>query len=205
MAFPCPRCGDRYTQRLPLVHASGVWQGTWSNGLRGGTRTSQNALSMLASPPKRKPVILLASAVLFMALYLAVTLAAFVAPHRLHAAAISALASSAQPARTPAAVLPHHGRHHAHTPPLAPIPQFTASAVTNRQAHAPEWATDWKSAAAFEVVPLALLSMMLALLTSRLRYNHRKWPEALRHWQACFLCRGCGCIFLPEAVAELAD
>ncbi len=196
MAYPCPRCGDRYTQRLPLVHASGVWQGSWRNGLRGGTRTSQNALSVMAAPPRRKPTVLLAGALLFFTAALLVLLTFYVAPQKLQAASNSVLAGSIAPSPT----LPHRNRRHRHphADPPAAIPQAPASnAASSRQIE-----LHWQAIVTAALLPGVIVCVMLAVLMSRIRYNFREWPAAIQHWQSCFLCRGCGCIFLPNALAN---
>jgi len=45
-------------------------------------------------------------------------------------------------------------------------------------------------------LPLVILVMQAH------NYNQKVWPEQMRQWQESFICKACGCVFLPHAVNQ---
>lgn len=177
MAFPCPRCGDRYTQSLPMVWGSGLHVRRWSSGLWGGHSESQSLVGAQAAPPTKRSV-------LWPLVFLLLVAGGLVVSLRTMPAADSS-----------APVSVRHVGQRAGRRARQPIAAATPRTV---------WTEQTRMEASERVfVSFAVLALLPALLLLRaLRWNLLGYPRALREWRLLFLCRGCGQVFRAPASYE---
>jgi hypothetical protein len=191
MAYPCPRCTDRYTQSLPMVFQSGIRQ--WSNYRSSGT--SQSNLSRLVAPPRQQRTAFRWIALAFLLLVSVLSIRSitsgmfpgwFAAEEVHHQAPVID-----GPAYLRQKMLRQRMRHdipkppapsaQAHTPSSAPIPTENLIIGT----------------ALFFVLESTGVVVIIRSLRRAQKYNREVWPQRMAYWQASFLCRGCGLIFRP--------
>ena len=175
MAYPCPRCGDRYTQSLPMVYGTGTHVRNWrSRSGYSGSTVSQSIVGSLATPPLKRSVLkpLFWLFVLWAFLGGPVTFAA----HRLVTG--TSLPSPAPIVNGPLYRSSHKGRM-SRTP-----------GVTREQSE-----QQILIAAAVGATVSALLVWRAA---AALKFNRLDFPRLLQSWQSGFMCRGCGAIFHPQ-------
>jgi len=185
MAFPCPRCGDQYTQSLPIAFEAGVGRNTrsWrSNRGSCGTLVSESQIASRVKPlaPRSvvKPVLMLVVVWLFLAFPI---VSVFTTALR---SAISAVRPAATVGATPnggADSLPDS------LPPAQPI-----SLARTLVSFAP---------------PVLVLFGLSAYLVWRAidarRFNRTAYPRLLADWQSSLICKVCGAVFRPpEAEAR---
>ncbi len=196
MAFACPRCGDRYTQRLAMVHASGLSSSDWKTHRRSGRhsigkRTYQTTLSRLTSPPAKRPY---AGLLIVSLLMLGLALISFRSDALLTFPKGQILST---PSHTASSVKVYRHGHYSRSvqsgsvsSPLAlNAPSLSRSQLGNRP-------SDRSILAGI----LFLLggSTFGALVYRRYRFNHDCWPEQIQEWNDAFMCRACGATFQPH-------
>ncbi len=178
MAFPCPRCGDRYTQSLPMAYGSGTYVRNWRSrsGYRGST-VSQSLVGSLASPPiKRslwKPLVCVFLAALWFTPAFVVAWEQWVIGTAPHATA---------------PILNGTQGHHAKPIPVRPVPT-TADHV--------------ESLLIILALGVTLESLIVWWLVRNIRFNRLAYPGLLRSWQLSFMCRQCGTVFYPPDAANI--
>ena len=174
MAFPCPRCGDRYTQSLPMVYGSGTHVRNWRSrsGYRGST-FSQSIVGSMAAPPLKRSVFKPLFWLLILWIFLGGPISLTV--HRLLT----------------------------DTPQAGSAPVVTGSLHPSRRGrtqHSPVFTRKQSEQQVLVVaaVGAALTFLMLWRLVTALKFNRRDFPKLLIYWQSGFMCRGCGAIFHPH-------
>jgi hypothetical protein len=184
MAFPCPRCGDRYTQSLPMTFEAGVVSNTrgWrSNRGACGTPISEGQIASRAKPPARrsaaKPVLLLVAVWLFLGFPIVSVLTT----------ALRSAASPARPAATGSASL-NRGN------------QTPSSADSLPPAQPISLARTLVSFAPPVLVLVGLSTYLVWLALDARRFNRTAYPRLLADWQSSFLCNVCGAVFRPPEV-----
>ena len=177
MAFPCPRCGDRYTQSLPMVYSTGTSVRKWrSRSGYSGNTVSQNIIGSLASLPEKKPVFKLC-------FWLLIVLFFFSWPF---ASQVDRFSINNLPNR-PAPIVdglkaPHHRRRAVMTQPAMPMEQ------NNQLLAIPA------------IIGAGISILLIWRLVRAVRFNRSVYPIQLREWQLSFMCRGCGALFrAPDA------
>jgi len=176
MAFPCPQCGDRNTQSLPMAYGGGTYVGQWRSrsGYR-GTTISQNFIGSLASPPIRrqlwKPLLCLMLVTLWFTPFLMINyewMFGNVAqtPSRV-------VNSSREDTERQAAIL--------RRPPLAERVQTLLAVLA---------------------LGASLEAPVVWWLIRTIRFNREVYPGLLHHWQIGFLCRRCGVVFYPQDAGD---
>ena len=173
MAFPCPRCGDRYTQSLPMVYGTGTHVRNWRSrsGYRGST-VSQSLVGGLATPPLKRSVLKPAFWPFVVWLFLGGPIT--FAVHRL-------TLNPPQAGAAPIVNGPHYALRKGRTKPVPGIPRDQNEEQV-------------LIAAAIGATGSALL-IWHAL--AALKFNRLEFPRLLHKWESAFMCRGCGAIFHP--------
>ena len=182
MAYPCPRCGDRYTQSLPMVYGTGTHVRNWrSRSGYSGSTVTQSIVGSLATPPLKRSVLkpLFWLFVLWVFLGGPITFAA----HRLVTG--TSLSGPAPIVNGPL----YHSSHRSRVP-RTPV-------VTREQSE-----RQILIAAAVGATVSALLVWRAA---AALKFNRLNFPRLLHNWQSGFMCRGCGAIFYPQQPYALRD
>ena len=174
MAYPCPRCGDRYTQSLLMVYGTGTHVRNWrSRSGYSGSTVSQSIVGTLATPPLKRSVL----KPLFWLLVLWVFLGSPIT-----FAVNKLIINTPQSTLAPIVDGPNHSLHKGRTK-RAP---GTTREESERQV----------------LIAAAVLAALSAVLVWRsvaaLKFNRSDFPRQLRNWQSGFMCRGCGAIFHPQ-------
>lgn len=175
MAFACPRCGDRYTQSLPMVYGTGTSHRNWTSrsGYRGST-VSQSLVSALANPPRKrsimKPLLWLVVVWFFFGGAIASTTRGMMSDSdQLHRASII------------------NTRIHRS---LRNRPPSTHRALL----------TEDQSREIVLIIAAigATLSVLLIWRTATaIRFNLGSYSQLLKQWQSAFMCKACGAVFYP--------
>ena len=174
MAYPCPRCGDRYTQSLPMVYGTGTHVRNWrSRSGYGGSTVSQSIVGSLATPPLKRSVL----KPLFWLLLLWVFFGGPItfAANRLVIG--TPLSGPAPIVNGPLYYSSHKGR----------MPQTPG--ITREQKE-----QQILQAAA---VGATLSTLLVWRAAAALKFNQLDFPRLLQSWQSGLMCRGCGVIFHP--------
>jgi|GEM_PF-6777691 len=184
MAFPCPRCGDRYTQSLPMAYGSGTYVRNWrSRSGYSGTTVSQSIIGNLASPPVKRSEWKPALALLFVCLMSAPTVAA----------AWSQWIAGPEQRTTPAPIVDGPKVRHRHARQLMTLQPRSAVVAADHG----------ETLLTMLGIGLALGGLMFWWLTRSIRYNRTVYPQLYRNWQISFMCKQCGAVFYPPDAANL--
>jgi len=169
MAFPCPRCGARDIQSLPMAYGGGTYVGRWrSRSGYHGTTVSQSFIGSLANPPAKrqlwKPLFCLAVVTLWFLPFLTINYEWLFGR------------SVQTPSRMVNSSREYLGRQ---------------TAITQR----PPVAERVETLLAVLVLGAILEALMVWWLLRTLRFNRDVYPGLLHHWQLGFLCRRCGWVY----------
>lgn len=172
MGRPCARCGDRYTQSLPMVYGTGTSVRDWkSPSGRSGSSTSQSIVSRLAAPPIRKSV-------LKRLLWLLLVGCIF-------GSALSwqfERLSGPNMAHNSAPIVEGSKDRHRHKGSAAD--QFSRQEKQNDQGL-------WVIAAS----AIAVIALLMWLIIRAVRFNRFVYPQQVERWRLFSMCRSCGAIF----------
>ena len=179
MAFPCPRCGDRYTQSLPMAYGSGTYVRNWRSrsGYR-GTTTSQSLIGNLANPPSKrklwKPLLCLLLVTLWFAPF--------------YVFAWEQMVGSG-PSHVPTSIGDSRREHRGQQTQARQMPSV---------------AENVQSVLIVLAFGATLEALTLWWMVRTIRFNRQIYPELLRDWQLRFMCRQCGTVFYPpDALAPV--
>lgn len=173
MAFPCPRCGGRDIQSLPMAYGGGTYVGRWRSrsGYR-GTTVAQSFIGSLASPPVKrqlwKPLLCLAVVTLWFLPFLTINYE-WLFDRTVQTPSHMVNSSREYPGRQ--------------------------TAITQR----PPLAERVEALLAVLVLGAILGALMVWWLIQTLRFNRDIYPDLLHYWQLGFLCRRCGLKYYPLA------
>lgn len=184
MAFPCPRCGDRYTQSLPMAYGSGTYVRNWrSRSGYKGTTVSQSIIGSLASPPAKRSVWKPVLGMILVALLLAPTIEM----------AWYKWIAGEQRRSTAAPIIDGPSVRHRHHSTAA------VSAINPAPIKDPSWT------GLLYVLGFCLLleGVLLWRLVRSARFNWNVHPQLMRNWQLSFLCKQCGAVFYPPDAATI--
>lgn len=176
MAFPCPRCGDRYTQSLPMAYGSGTYVRNWRSrsGYHGST-LSQSLIGNLASPPNKrklwKPLLCLLFVTLWFTPFVMFTWEQMV---------------GSRPSHVPMSIGDGRREHRGQQPPARQMPSV---------------AENVESVLIVLAFGATLEALTLWWMARTLRFNRRVYPGLLRDWQIRFMCRQCGTTFYPPDIS----
>jgi hypothetical protein len=195
MSYPCPRCHDRYTRSLPMVHQSGI--STWTSQ-RGLARGSQTVLSRMTSPPGPRDT--LGASLLLILTMLPIAIGLLVAgvaisntsvSQRLHPAPIidGPNVRSHPLTRGAARRIPHVAPTQPVTPNTAPV---HVSVLPVR-----DTPMVYVFGAFFILGWAALVAAAIRSIRRANKYNRTVWQREMQQWRSSFLCRACGYVFIP--------
>lgn len=177
MAYPCPQCGDRYTQSLPMVYGTGTSVRDWrSRSGYGGQTTSQTLVAGMATPPVKRSW-------MWPLVWVLMLLSVFVALQE-GVRAQQEVATQVQ-VPTMSRRAPVQRRNGVMRAPVV----GHASALTSAQWEQVGWVMD--------VTLWVGVLAGTAVLLRAVWFNRRVYPEDLAAWSSSFLCRGCGTVFRP--------
>jgi hypothetical protein len=174
MAFPCPRCGDQYTQSLPTAFEAGRGRNTrgWrSNRGSCGTPISESQIASRVKPPARRSVAKLVLMLVVVWLFLGFPIVS------VFTTALRSAVSHTQAAPASADSLPA-----AQPISLArTLVSFTPPVL----------------------VLLGLSAFLGWQAIQARRFNRTAYPKLLADWQSSLICKVCGAVFRPpEAEAR---
>ncbi len=182
MAYPCPRCGDRYTQSLPMVYGTGTHVRNWrSRSGYSGSTVSQSIVGSLATPPLKRSV-------LKPLLWLLVLWVFVGGPITFAAQRLVSGTSLSVPAPIVNGPL-YHPSHRGRLPRTTGISREQSEQLTLIAA----------------TVGTAISALLIWRAAAALKFNRLNFPRLLQSWQSAFLCRGCGMIFHLQQPHELAN
>ncbi len=172
MGCPCARCGDRYTQSLPMVYGTGTSIRDWrSPSGRSGSSISQSIVSRLAAPPIKRSV-------LKPLLWLLLVGCLFGSALSLQFERLSTPGK----ARNSAPIVERSRVQHRHPGPAAD--QFSHQEKQNGQGL-------WVIAAPV----IAVIALLMWLIIRAVRFNRFVYPQQVERWRLSSMCRSCGAIF----------
>jgi len=178
MAFPCPRCGDRYTQSLPMAYGSGTYVRNWRSrsGYR-GTTTSQSLIGNLASPPNKrklwKPLLCLLLVTLWFTPFVMFT----------------GQMVTGRPSHVPTSIGDSRREQRGQQTQARQMPSV---------------AENVQSVLIVLAFGATLEALTLWWMVRTIRFNRQIYPGLLRDWQLRFMCRQCGTVFYPpDALAPV--
>jgi hypothetical protein len=196
MSFPCPQCHDRYTRSLPMVHQSGI--STWTSQ-RGVASGSQTVLSRMTSPPGPRNT-LGATLVLCLTMFPIAGLL-LVAGVAISNASVSQQVHPAAPSIDGSTVRSHPltrggARRIPHVAPTQPVnPNTSPVAVSVLPVR------DTPAVYLFGAFLIIGWGTLLAAAIRSIRrankHNRTVWQQEMQQWRSSFLCRACGCVFIP--------
>lgn len=185
MAFPCPRCGDRFTQSLPMAYASGTYIRNWrSRSGYHGTTVSQSIVGGLASPSVKRPLWKPLLGLIFVGLFLAPGFTTawnlWIEPPQQRSAPVPIIDG-------PRA---RHRPHRAMTvqAPFSPVKTIVA---------------DGEALLCVLGFGVAIAGLLLWWLARSIRFNRQVYPQLMRNWQLSFMCRQCGAVFYPPDASSM--
>ena len=196
MSYPCPQCSGRYTQSVSMMYSEHTRR--WSGG-RGRGGSSQTDLAAEHSPPQSRSTVGRTILVVLLCVVLFQCLSVF----SLNAANLQ----KPQPAQTVVQaqekpVAPSRGRAHKGRQKVAAVEPSIAPAGVE-----PQPDPQAVKAAIHRLLPIlglaclaivALLVLLSLSIGKTKRYNTSVWGPAMQLWNASFLCKACGHVFIPE-------
>jgi hypothetical protein len=191
MAFPCPRCGDQYTQSLPMAFEAGVGsnpRGWRSNRGSCGMPISEGQIASRAKPPVRRSVAQSVLMLVVVWLFLGFPIVSVLTT------ALRSAASPMRPAVTGGAP-PNRGNQtpSADSPPDSLPPAQPISLARTLVSFAPP-----------VLVLLGLSAYLVWRAIHARRFNRTAYPRLLADWQSSLICKVCGAVFRsPEAEADV--
>lgn len=168
MGFPCPRCGDRYTQSLPMVYGTGTTIRNWrSRSGYSGSTTSQSIVGSLANPPVKRSIVRPLLWLLLVWFFFGWAFA--LQFERL---------SINNPGRGPAPIVDGpKAQRHRRSAPVNPSPVLPKE----QKEHSDE------GLLAITLMGAGLSALFLSRFVRALRFNRSAYPQLFQSWQLSFL------------------
>jgi hypothetical protein len=188
MSYPCPQCGGRYTQSIAMMYSDNTRR--WRD-FRGRNHSSQSDLAARYSPPQRRgtrgPTILLA--LIGTALLSVLYLVSIVVEPQVSNFQSQTLAKSSHPSL-------FHPRHKAHNakPESVPLQQQQPAVIMNVPDPSSQFPTRY--ILLFSAALLSISAFPIWSIRRTDRYNRTVWAAEIERWNALFLCKACGQVFV---------
>jgi hypothetical protein len=190
MSYPCPQCSSKYTQRVQLMYSDNTRRST---GFRGERSLSQTDLAVRHAPPKRRST--LGRKILVVLLFGIVLVGVIqlrgnppnLAKQSPMLAQVQQMPTLRSPDRKHRAKQILAPRQQPINPPHVESQSETQAPKTNRSEGT--------------LLTISLYSLVIVFLIWSIRrtnrYNTTVWEPAIQFWNASFLCKACGHVFLP--------
>ena len=172
MGRPCPRCGDRYTQSLPMVYGTGTSIRDWrSPSGRSGSSISQSIVSSLAAPPNKRSVL---KPLLWLLLVGSIFGSALSWQFK--------WLSVPSKAYSPAPIVEGSNNQRRHK-------RLAANQISHQEKPSDQGL--WIITAS----AIAVSALLTWLIIRAVRFNRFVYPQQVERWRLSSMCRSCGAIF----------